>query len=205
MEKIKVNIDEVFEGDKRTIEDKNGNGVVILNWIPFEEKEAFVEDLVGLSLNSNDELGICYEAMNYELLYNFVFVKYYTNIDVSDIPDVDGLRKLYDYCQMNGITREALGAYVEDDLKVIDNMIIKYKNAVKVLYETEHSLGYAVKKLLETKPDINNQETRELIEKLIDMKGALIEKEEESKVIAFGKKKPADLKTGGVKIGLAKR
>lgn len=207
MDKVKVNFDMgEFEKNTKTLQDKNGNDVVIWNWISFAEKEAFVQELITLVLNADDELGICYETMNYELFYNYCVVKYYTNIDVDEIQDIGGFHKLYDYCDLNGIRNEYIGyCFLEQDLRVVDKMIMKYRDAIKCLYETEHSLGNLVKKLLNTNVDTNNAETRELIEKLIDMKGAYLEKEEENKVLAFGKKKSPNLKTGGVKIGLAKK
>ena len=46
MEKKKINLDVTFEQETRTFTDKNGNDVVILKWIPAEEKEAFARELV---------------------------------------------------------------------------------------------------------------------------------------------------------------
>ena len=46
MEKKKINLDAAFEAETRTFEDKNGNAVVILKWIPVAEKEAFARELV---------------------------------------------------------------------------------------------------------------------------------------------------------------
>ena len=205
MEKMKVNFDMEFEKTTKTIQDKNGNDVVIWNWIPYGEKEALVQELTGYILNADDDLGVCYEVLNYDLFYNYVIVKYYTNIDVEDIQDIDGFRKLYDYCDKNGFIGYDIDDFLNDDLCTINRMIVRYKHTIMSLYEEQHSLSNIVKKLLGTDFDANNAETRELIEKLIDMKGALMEKEEENKVLAFGKKKPVGLKTGGVKMNLAKR
>ena len=46
MEKKKINFDAVLEQETRVFEDKNGNAVVILKWIPVAEKEAFARELV---------------------------------------------------------------------------------------------------------------------------------------------------------------
>lgn len=205
MEKIKVNLDMEFERKTKTIQDKNGNNVVIWNWIPFEEKEAFVQEQVTLTLGTDEEQGVCYEVMNYDMFYNYVMVKYYTNIDVQDIQDIDGFRKLYDYCQQTGIASEDIYEFMKGDMAITSDMILKYREAITELYEAEHSLGNMVKQILKTNPDTNNEETRELIEKLTDMKGALMEKEENSNVLQFGKKKSANVKTGGTVINLAKR
>ena len=46
MEKKKLNVDAGFDQETRTFQDKNGNDVVILKWIPVVEKEAFARELV---------------------------------------------------------------------------------------------------------------------------------------------------------------
>lgn len=156
-------------------------------------------------MGTDDELGICYKMMTAVEVKTYLFVKYYTDIDVSDIQDMDGFRKLHDYCRMSGLL-ESIHAFVTiEDQRDIEHMEKLYWEAIQRLYETEHSLGNTVKRLLNTDPDTNNAETRELIEKLIDMKGALAEKETQSNVLQFGKKKSTGVQTGGVKMNLAKR
>ena len=156
-------------------------------------------------MGTDDELGVCFRIMNETEVKTYLLVKYYTDIDVSDIQDMDGFRKLHDYCRVSGLL-ETIHVFISiEEQWDIDNMEKIYWEAIRKLYETEHSLGNTVKRLLKTDPNVNNEETRELIEKLIDMKGALKEKEAQSNVLQFGKKKPADVNTGGVKMNLAKR
>ncbi len=192
-----------------TIQDKTGNDVVILKRIPYEQKEAFVQELAGMAQTPDEETGTCFVSSLYELIYNYLFVKYYTNIDVEEQKDVESFRALYDYCQSIGINDRYDRASDQDE-EIIQDMWYQYKGSVVGLYEKQHSLGQKVKELLNTDVDTNNAETRELIEKLTDMKGALLEKEEQGKVLDFvstksGKKKPASVKTGGVSMSLAKR
>ena len=156
-------------------------------------------------MGTDDELGVCFRIMNETEVKTYLLVKYYTDIDVSDIQDMDGFRKLHDYCRVSGLL-ETIHVFISiEEQWDIDNMEKIYWEAIRKLYETEHSLGNTVKRLLKTDPNVNNEETRELIEKLIDMKGALKEKETQSNVLQFGKKKPANVNTGGVKMNLAKR
>lgn len=156
-------------------------------------------------MGTDEELGICYKMMTEAEVKTYLLVKYYTDADVSDIHDADGFRKLHDYCRMGGLL-ESIHAFIAlEDQWDIDHMAKLYWDAIEKLYEKEHSLGNRVKQLLAAEPDTNNAETRALIEKLIDMKGVLTEKEAQSNVLQFGKKKPASLQTGGVKMNLAKR
>lgn len=204
MEKKKISFGVMPEPQTRTFEGKNGT-VTILNWIPAAEKEAFAREFVELTMGTDDGLGICYKMMTAKEVEVYLYVKYYTDIDVSDIKDMDGIRELYDYCSASKL-EDAIWAFVPmSEVATIENMAKLYWEAVQRLYETEHSLANRVKELLATDPDTNNAETRELIEKLIDMKGALAEKEAASNVLQFGKKKSTGVQTGGVKMNLAKR
>ena len=203
IEKKKIDID-VTEQMNETIvrQDKNGNDVNILLRIPCGQKESMVTELASMCLLADDNLGVCYVSSLFDVILNYLFVKYYTDIDVEWATDIKDYYKLYDYCQVNKINYIDL---CSDDYNVLYSYWARYSDSIIRLYEAEHSLGHDVKQMLNTDLDTNNKETRELIEKLIDMKGALIEKEEQGKVLAFGKKKPANLKTGGVNIRLAKR
>ena len=199
--KFDMNTDEIFE-ETVAIKDKNGNDVAIFKRIPYEQKEHMITELASMSLLADEDSGVCYVSSLFDVVLNYLFVKYYTDIDVEWATDIQDYYKLYDYCQVNKINYIDL---CSDDYNVLYSYWARYSDSIIRLYEAEHSLGHDVKQMLNTDLDTNNKETRELIEKLIDMKGALIEKEEQGKVLAFGKKKPANLKTGGVNIRLAKR
>ena len=203
MDKVKVSLDNT----SFTFDTSEVNGIVVKNRIPYEMKEQFAYELVDRTLGTDDSLGVSYVLATYDLVLNYQFAKYYTNIDTEQIDSIESFRVLFDYMQINGLcvdntwVREFAGA----DLAIVRGIEEKYRNAITTLYEAEHSLQYEIKKLLDTDPDTNNAETRELIEKLIDMKGALLEKEEQGKVIQFGKQKSANVKTGGAKQNQAKR
>ena len=96
--------------------------------------------------------------------------------------------------------------FARDDIGIVRQMADDFYAACEKRFEKEHCLEQMAKGLLNTDVDTNNAETRELIEKLIDMKGALLEKQEENKILQFGQKKAAKpMKTGGAKINLAKK
>ena len=82
---------------------------------------------------------------------------------------------------------------------MVDSIAAGTDWALVKTFEAAHSLGNMVKPLLNADMDTNNSETKELIEKLIDMKGALLEKEENEKKTA----KPVTV--GGAVINFAKR
>ena len=203
IEKIKVNL-KTAEMDYKNM---CRGDIVIVNRIPYELKEEFATQLVDMTLGTDDQLGVCYTLAFYELIENYLFAKYYTNIDVTELIELADFRALYDFMQIHDsyLHNNEVWDFVKDDLNIVHSIEDRYFNSIATLYESEHSLGNIVKELLKTDPDTNNEETTAQIEKLIDMKGALLEQQEQSKVLDFGKKKTASVKTGGVHVNLAKR
>ena len=178
-------------------------GVEILRRIPYEQKEEFIHELAAMVLVADEDTGICYVSSLYDVVFNYLYVKYYTNIDVDGIKEIDDFRKLYDFCEMEGIT---FVRTMDSDLCDVERMWKTYSEAIIRQYEKRNSLEHQAKLMLSTDIDTNKAETRELIEKLIDMQGAMKEKEERDNVLDFGKaKKNTGVKTGGVKLNLGKR
>lgn len=178
-------------------------GVEILRRIPYEQKEEFIHELAAMVLVADEDTGICYVSSLYDVVFNYLYVKYYTNIDVDGIKEIDDFRKLYDFCEMKGIT---FVRTMDSDLCDVERMWKTYSEAIIRQYEKRNSLEHQAKLMLSTDIDTNKAETRELIEKLIDMQGAMKEKEERDNVLDFGKaKKNTGVKTGGVKLNLGKK
>ena len=178
-------------------------GVEILRRIPYERKEEFIHELAAMVLVADEDTGICYVSSLYDVVFNYLYVKYYTNIDVDGIKEIDDFRKLYDFCEMKGIT---FVRTTDSDLCEVERMWKTYSEAIIRQYEKRNSLEHQAKLMLSTDIDTNKAETRELIEKLIDMQGAMKEKEERDNVLDFGKaKKNTGVKTGGVKLNLGKK
>ena len=181
MEKIKVDLkDYKLETEELDLK----NGVVVKNRIPYSDKEKMAVEYINSTTSVDENLGICYTIYSSILVWNYLFLKYYTNIDVDDVED---LTVLFDYAQAHGLMSSIVKAHVCEDIDYVYDIADVYKESVVALYEKEHSLGHQVKTILSTDVDTNIAETRELIEKLTDMKGALIEKEEREKVVPFSK------------------
>lgn len=204
MEKQKINMAEKLEKQREIKAFDMGDGVKIhaVSFIPFHEKESFALEWAGMTLQTDDALGICYTGYTDEVVEAYLTAKYYTDIDVEGVePGI-----VFDYLTADNAFHEELMEYIMHDLYYVITMKECMADAVKARFEKENSLAHTVKGLLNTDPDVNNAETRELIEKLIDMKGALLEREENRKILDFGKKKAAKpVKTGGANINLAKK
>lgn len=196
--------------DLKHVEFKNEamvqDGVQVCNMIPYEKKEEFAIQLVNMTLGTDDKLGVCYTMSIYGLVENYLFAKYYTDIDVSEVSDPDDFRTLYDYMQMHGLTLDGgnIYAFVCDDIDIVHKIESMYRASIEKLYEKGNSLEAIVKSLIGTDIDTNKEETRNLIEKLIDMQGALMEKEEHDGLAKFGKK-PSSMKTGGRVLNFAQK
>lgn len=180
------------------------NGITIVNRIPYEQKENFAIDLVNMTIGTEDKTGAIYTLGIYDLIENYLFAKYYTDIDVDDVVELDDYRKLYDYMQSHNanLSNATVWNIVQDDMAIIYSIEKYYRRSIEILYEREHSLEGRIKQLLNTDVDTNNAETRELIEKLIDMKGALMEKEERERT-STNKQKVSTV--GGAVINFAKK
>ena len=207
-EKMSIDMDTTeYYAEELTFKDKNGKDVFILKRIPYREKEEFCRELAEKVLVADEDTGICYESALFELVWNYLFVKYYTNIDVEWVDTIDDYYKLYDYC----LSEEALeyNRHTLKDMRLVEEYWERYRASIIRQYEAKNSLGYQVKQLLSTDVNTTNAETRELIEKLIDMQDALREKEEDKKVLQFAKKKDVKMngvpKVGGVKMSFAKK
>lgn len=160
------------------------NGIIVKSRIPYSDKEQMAVEYVNSTTSVDEKLGICYTIYSSALVWNYLFLKYYTNIDVSNVED---LTVLFDYAQSHSLMSLAVRGHVCEDIDYVYKIADTYKESVVTLFEKQHSLGYQVQTLLSEDVDTNIAETRELIEKLTDMKGALIEKEERNKVVPFGK------------------
>lgn len=131
-----------------------------------------------------------------------MIAKYYTDIDVEEVAP----QTVCDFLLSSPGAIRLIEKEAGEDFEFAKRMGERLIESCRVTYESEHGLAKRIKDLLNTDVDINNAETRELIEKLIDMKGALLEKEENDKILQFGKRKAAKtIKAGGAKINLAKK
>ena len=178
------------------------DGIIVKSRIPYADKEKMAVEYIEGTLGVDADLGICYTIYSADLVWNYLFMKYYTNIDVEGAED---MTVLYDYAEEHELMGSLVGHHVGFDLSIVSQIAEKYKESIVRLYEKGHSLEQQAKKFLSTDVDTNIAETRELIEKLTDMKGALLEKEEQGKVLQFGKKKSANVTAGGVKLNLSKK
>ena len=83
---------------------------------------------------------------------------------------------------------------------------MELKESLKELVFNKSELKQKVFRATKDTFEMFRTETRELIERLIDMKGALLEKQNDEKILQFGAKKTAkSVKTGGVKINISKK
>lgn len=197
MEKIKVDFN-TREPNHYTIKVGDDGYITVVDFIPYEKKEQMAFDIVTATLQTDDDLGMCYSVYTEEIIEMYYLIRYYTNIDTGDATP----EQVYDWVMSNHIKKELIDN-IGADYWEVDNLVCYISDIIISKYKKENSLEHQVKLLLNTDPNVNNEETRELLEKLIDMKGALIEKE--NNVIALGTKKATSPKTGGVKINLSKK
>jgi len=165
--------------------------ITVRTHIPYEQKVSMANELVELTVVPNDKLGICY-TVGSGLVRRFLTAKYYTNIDTEDV----SMEDIYDYLVNMDIV-DHLDQIIYNDYVHVACMYEEMRGAVIKAYEAEHSLAQLAKSILDGKLDLQNEETRELIEKMIDMQAAYNKEQNKNNVLQFAKKKPA---VGGLNL-----
>lgn len=146
-------------------------------------------------------MGICYRGYNQQAVFAYLFLKYYTDVDVEGIEIDQAFDWVTSLMDLNDLYDFAYG-----DITIVRRMADDFYASCEKRFEQEHCLGQLAKQYLNTDVNTENAETWELIERLIDMKGALLEKQNDEKILQFGAKKTAkSVKTGGVKINISKK
>lgn len=185
MEKKKIDMSKTH--DVYEVKELNAGDEVITvrTHIPYEQKLAMANEWVELTVVPNEDLGIGY-VVGVELVEKFLEAKYYTDIDTEDI----SMEDVYDYLVNMDIVHH-LDQIIYNDYVHVACMYEELRGAVIKAYEAEHSLAQLAKNILDGKLDLQNEETRELIEKLIDMQAAYNKEQDANKIMQFAKKKPA--------------
>lgn len=202
LEKKKVEVAKAHDMcEVKEITGANGDVVTVRTHIPYEQKREFANRFVTLTTNEDEELGIS-NPVGEEVWRVFLQVHYYTDIDTTDDAPAD----VFDYMVNNHLMDELVDI-IRSDYMYVRDMIMETQDFVFRRFEAENSLAYMVKRVLGGDINLENAETRELIEKLIDMKAAYDKQEAEANVLQFGQKKKAAgaVKTGGVHIQLGKK
>lgn len=201
MDKVKFNFDVCVPAECMMIDAPGEQKIAVYNRISYTDKEQYAKELVERTQVTDEDTGKCFSSSLYQLVDTLLFVKYYTNIDTSDSEeDLNNMQRLYDFVLSIGLRNKNVEEFVENDIREVRMMEWKYEQSIRVLFEGGHSLEQTIKRYLTF--DVDNKETRELIEKLIDAKGALMEKESREQHLT-NKQRVKD--AGGAVINFAKR
>lgn len=183
MEKIKINVNETeFDGWEKI--GLYGNDAIMARMrIPMEEKERFALELAESTIVLDPESGVAYQSYLYEVIFMFLIVKYFTNINVEELDTEDGHKKLYDYLSNNGLT-DKLTSYIckpeNDDLMLINDMYDKIREAISSVYREKNGLAYKIKTSFASvlsSEDLSESlaKSQDVNAKMIDVLGAVME------------------------------
>lgn len=195
MEKVKIDMTakpEVWTGV--TLED--GVQVKVRNYLPYAEREEAAAEYAARALIvADEENGIVYDSYRIDIEWDYVMVKYYTNIDVDGVPTED----VFDYAKRTGLLDKIKLVTVDDTyltLAMGDKMVYAATTAV----EKRGSLPYFIKNRMgylldaEKTADVLAQ-AEDLKEKMIDILGAV----KEHDAMKSAQKRPTVI-TGGVSL-----
>lgn len=198
MEKIKVDMTakpEVWADV--TLED--GVQVKVRNYLPYAEREEAAAEYAARALIvADEENGIVYDSYRIDIEWDYVMVKYYTNIDVDGIPTED----VFDYAKRTGLL-DKIKLVTNDDTYLTLAMGDKMVYAATTAIEKRGSLPYFIKNrmgyLLDAEKTAETlAQAEDLKEKMIDILGAVKERDMMKSV----QKKPAVIPGG---VNLAKK
>ena len=198
MEKIKIDMTAKPEvWTDVALED--GTQVKIRNYLPYAEREEAAAEYAARALVvADEENGIVYDSYRMDIEWDYVMVKYYTNINVNGIPTED----VFDYAKRTKLL-EAIKEIAGEDVYLTLGMGDKMAFAVTTAIEKRGSLPYFIKSrmgyLLDAEKTAETlAQAEDLKEKMIDILGAVKERDMMKSV----QKKPAVIPGG---MNLAKK
>lgn len=160
------------------------------------EKEDAASEMIAMGTIFNEELGVCYDALNRDVTNAFVIVKYYTNLDVSEYDTQEGRYTLYDMLIDSGAYSKIIDA-IQEDYQELLSVYEHMKEIYRTTFERKHSLAYMIQQAmggLMTGSDQNDVVTgaREVNAELIEALGALAktraEKKPDANLLLFAKR-----------------
>jgi len=182
----------------KEIEMKIGDHTVtVRDHLSFDERSEMAEEIASMSTMINDDDEVIMVTHMIDVIYAFEVVKFYTNVDTTDLtPDV-----VFDWVVNNGAMNELMDI-VAEDLAYVTAMADQMMDNVIAVYEKQHSLGTAIRKsfgFLFSGEDITETlaQSQGLSEQMIDT----LEKLKEAN------KKPTEgkLNVGGNILNIAKK
>ncbi len=199
---------EAIENIKQTeITTTEGDIIHVKEELPYEQMEQMMWELAGNMVFIDEENGAVGMNFRQELLFPYLIVKYYTDIDLSEVQTEEDIQALYDWLKINpyyDLIRNIISCSFNRVMLMADAAV----EATKSIYAANTSLPYLLRKSFGSA--LGSEELSEAISKsdelnrtLVDMMGAVKEKEEREKAdSASGKKLKAK---NGLMLNLAKK
>lgn len=182
MEKAILDLNKVdFDNDTVSVGRVDDTVIVVKRRIPVAEKEMFALSLAESTQVFDDESGVAYKGYLYDVVFTYLFAKYYTNIDVSLYDSEEGHRQVYDFVVYNGIIRstEKLCEEYDDDVFAIEKMYNLIVEAAIVTTREKNSLSHKIKTsfasvLADEDLATSLAKSQEVNEQMVDVIGAVI-------------------------------
>lgn len=175
---------------------EDGAQVKIRNYLPYAEREEAAAEYAARALVvADEENGIVYDSYRIDIEWDYVMVKYYTNIDVDGIPTED----MFDYAKRTGLL-ETIKEIAGEDVYLTLSIGDKMAYAVTTAIEKRGSLPYFIKNRMGYLLDAEKTagvlaQAEDLKEKMIDILGTV----KEHDAMKSAQKRPTVI-TGGVNL-----
>lgn len=108
--------------------------------IPYAKKVNYAEELAMKAGVLDEEAGVCYWSYLYDAISAFIMMKAYTDADMAEYEDVEGLYRLMDE-DISAVEKIAM-----DDWGVVADLAGQMFENMKRVWNAEHSLGNKIMK-----------------------------------------------------------
>lgn len=178
MEKIKLT--------REQFQNKEFDGVKFIEVIPYAEQEDYAFEYVSKTLVL-DECGIAYTNYKEPVVSFFLYIKYGTNLDVSEYDTVDGWAFIFDCMNEWASRTETTHPVWMMNAQVIASLL---RDATMRRYEQLTSLSHVVAEALPHLVDgTAGGDAKVTGEQLIELREAMNQKNNMVNLSAFAKKK----------------
>lgn len=162
-----------------------------------EEKEDLALEMVAGGVVFEEDLGICFDAVNADVVHFFLRLRHYTNIDLEPFESEDGQYRLYNACKACGAYDQVLQDTRDDWYEVME-IYDALREVLTQSFERKNSPSYLLSQFLSgftTTEDMNRtlSEAHDINHFLIDA------------LEAMQTDKSVGEKVGGKIISLAKK
>lgn len=149
MDMIKITKEMVPESNNVEISVGDDKFFIVKKNIPYSLKQIMAFQLYMYTMTTDDDKQIVYKSFKTQLAQLYLKIKYYTNIDVSQLDSEYGWPMLFDWITFNGLY-QTFDSVIKNDYAIVERVYNDIFNSSKYEYEITHSIQHRLSKLFDS-------------------------------------------------------